>query len=196
MKLHNGKSKNEQQDDNVLETAQLDYKQILIGLGWDVNAEGLKRTPERHIKFLAEFSQPEKFNFTTFEAQTDQMVIQKEIPFYSLCEHHVIPFFGTAAVAYIPNERIVGLSKLARSVDYFARLLQNQERITEQVADFINEHLEPKGVAVSLVARHLCMEMRGVQKSGSYTRTTAFRGEFKSNGEAKSEFLNQLTDKT
>lgn len=117
------------------------------------------------------------------------MVIQTGIPFYSLCEHHMVPFFGEAAIAYIPDEKIVGLSKLARILEHFSKRLQNQERITKQVADFIDENLNPKGVAVSLQARHMCMEMRGVKKLGATTTTTNVKGTFLNNAQTRNEFL-------
>ena len=117
------------------------------------------------------------------------MIIQTGIPFYSLCEHHIVPFFGEAAIAYIPDQEIVGLSKLARILEHFSRRLQNQERITKQVADFIDEKLNPKGVAVSLQARHMCMEMRGVKKLGATTITTNVKGVFLTNSQTRNEFL-------
>lgn len=165
---------------------------ILSSLGHDVEREGLKDTPRRHCKLLAEFATPGDFNFTTFDAEGyDEMIVQTDIVFYSLCEHHLVPFFGHAAVAYIPGKRIVGLSKLARTVDYFARRLQNQERITKQVADYLQEKLEPRGVAVSLRARHLCQEMRGVRKPDMFTTTTDLRGAFRE-GTCRNEFLQHI----
>ena len=143
---------------------------LLVQLGQDVSREGLQDTPKRFAKFMQQFMSPPEINFTTFKNEgSDEMIIVKDIPFYSLCEHHVAPFFGTAHVAYIPNERIVGLSKIPRAVDLFANRLQNQERITTQVAEFIMQQLSPKGVAVVLTARHMCMEMRGVKKPGAST---------------------------
>ena len=121
------------------------FKRILQYLGEDTNREGLKETPKRYIKFLKEFLTPKEFNFTTFDAEeTDEMIIQTNIPFYSLCEHHVAPFFGVAHVAYIPGDKIVGLSKLARTVDLYANRFQNQERITTQIAERIQKELNPK----------------------------------------------------
>ena len=128
-----------------------------------------------------------------FDAEgTDEMIIQTNIPFYSLCEHHVAPFFGTANVAYIPNGKIVGLSKLARTVDLFANRFQNQERITTQIANKINEELNPKGVAVTLKAQHLCMCMRGVRKHDTWTQTSKMIGIFKTDDMARNEFLNLI----
>lgn len=167
---------------------------IIECLGENSFREGLLETPKRYVKFLEEFTTPPVFNFTTFsnDAGTDEMVIVKDIDFYSLCEHHMAPFFGTGAIAYIPNDKIVGLSKLPRVLDMFARRLQNQERITKQVADYIWEHLNPKGVAVVLKARHLCVEMRGVKKPGTETITSAMMGRFKESINTRQEFLNLI----
>ncbi len=156
----------------------------------DPSREGLTGTPERHVKFLREFTTPEPFKMTTFDAEgLDNVVLQTGIPFYSLCEHHLVPFFGTAAVAYIPSGRIVGLSKLARTVDTCARRLQNQERITQQVADTLAHALNPDGIAVVLKARHLCMEMRGIRKPGAVTTTSVMHGRFREDAAARAELL-------
>ena len=120
------------------------------------------------------------------------MIIQKNIPFHSLCEHHIAPFFGEGHIAYIPNKKIVGLSKLARTLETYSRRLQNQERITTQVAEFLYNELDPKGVAVSLTAKHMCMEMRGVKKHNTYTTTTKLIGAFKIDQSARQEFLNSI----
>jgi len=153
------------------------------------NREGLKDTPRRYIKFLKEFLHKPDFKFTTFDSEgMDQMIVQTNIPFYSLCEHHTAPFFGVAHVAYIPNNKIVGLSKLARCVDLYANRFQNQERITSQIAERLMKELEPKGVAVSLKAQHLCMCMRGVKKHDTWTITNKLVGVFKE-GMARNEFL-------
>ncbi len=153
--------------------------------------EGLQKTPERFARYLKEFTSPPAFTLTVFEGEGyDEMVVQDNIMFYSLCEHHLLPFFGTATIAYIPNKKIVGLSKLARVLEHFSRRLQNQERITAQVADYLDEVISPKGVGVILSARHLCMEMRGVSKPGTQTSTSALRGLFKSNPQTRAEFLN------
>lgn len=166
------------------------YSRFLADLGHDVQREGLRDTPKRHTAFLSEFCNPPKFNFTTFEGDGyDEMIVQVGIPFYSLCEHHVVPFFGEAVVAYIPKKRIVGLSKLARAVDFHSRGLQNQERITRGVAAMLIDNLKPKGVAVSLKARHLCMEMRGVKKPGTETITTSLHGLFKTDAKCRAEFM-------
>lgn len=155
----------------------------------DVNREGLAETPKRYIKFLDEFLSPKPFKFTTFENEgNDQMITQSNIHFYSLCEHHLAPFFGTAKVSYIPNDKIVGLSKLARTVDWYARRFQNQERITQQVADRLMQELSPQGVGVQIDAHHLCMSMRGIQKPNAVTRTTALKGIYIED-RVKKEFL-------
>jgi len=170
------------------------FKLILEHLGEDTNREGLKDTPKRYIKFMREFLEPKEFNFTTFDAEgTDEMILQTNIPFYSICEHHTAPFFGTADVAYIPNEKIVGLSKLARTVDLYANRFQNQERITTQIAERLQLELNPKGVAVHLKAQHLCMCMRGVKKHDTWTSTSKLLGAFKEDEKARTEFLNLIT---
>lgn len=166
------------------------YIRILEYLGENPNREGLQETPKRYIKFLKEFLTPPEFNFTTFDAEgTDEMIVQSNIPFYSLCEHHTAPFFGVAAIAYVPNDKIVGLSKLARTLEYYSRRLQNQERITTQVAERLQEELNPFGVAVSLKAQHLCMAMRGVKKHDTWTTTSKLLGCFKDDPMARNEFL-------
>lgn len=155
----------------------------------DPTREGLRDTPRRYIKFLEEFLDPPEVNYTTFDAEgMDQMVIVKEIPFYSLCEHHIAPFFGTGKIAYIPKNRIIGISKLARCLETYSRRLQNQERITNQVADRLMEELDPLGVGVILEATHLCMAMRGVRKPGAITKTSSLRGVFL-DPEVRSEFM-------
>ena len=177
----------------IVNTPEWHYQQVLRLLGNDVDREGLQETPKRYIKFLEEFTKKEPFNFTVFKNEgIDEMIVQTKIPFYSLCEHHTVPFFGTATIAYIPNENIVGLSKLARTVDYFANALQNQERITTQIADFIQENLNPAGVGVQLRAQHLCMCMRGVKKHDAWTITTKLLGVIKESPEARNEFLNAI----
>ena len=173
-----------------INTPEWHFQQILKQLGEDVNREGLVETPKRYIKFLKEFLESKEFNFTTFDAEgTDEMILQTNIPFYSLCEHHTAPFFGTANIAYVPNNKIVGLSKLARTVDLYANKFQNQERITTQIAERIQTELNPKGVAVSLKAQHLCMCMRGVKKHDTWTITSKMIGVFKDDEKARNEFL-------
>lgn len=156
----------------------------------DPHREGLQATPERVARMYAELLTPQPFTFTTFDAEgADQMVVVRDIAFYTLCEHHLVPFYGTVTLAYIPAQKLAGLSKLARAVEYFARRLQTQERLTNQVADFLVERLEPLGVGVVLQAEHLCMAMRGVQKPGARTTTSALRGVFLEKPEARAEFL-------
>ena len=168
-------------------------REIIQRGGGDPNADGLARTPERYLKFLDEFTSPDEVHYTTFDGEGyDEMIIQTGIPFYSLCEHHLVPFFGTGAIAYIPNGKIVGLSKLARCLDWHSRRLQNQERITMQVAKLLQAVLRPKGVAVALTARHLCMEMRGVRKPGAATTTSCLLGAFRNRQATRAEFLQLL----
>lgn len=159
----------------------------------DGNREGLQETPKRYVKFLQEFLNPPKFNFTTFDSEGyDQMIIVKDIPFYSLCEHHLAPFFGKGHIAYIPNEKIVGISKLPRTLELYSRSFQNQERITKQVAERLNNELKPKGVAVVLEAEHLCMAMRGVKKPNCKTITSELIGAFKTDLDCRSEFMSLI----
>jgi GTP cyclohydrolase I len=166
---------------------------LLETLGENPNREGLKDTPKRVMKFYREFLTPPEFNFTTFEGEEyDEMIVQKDIPFFSLCEHHLAPFFGTATVAYIPDGKIVGLSKLARTVETYARRFQNQERITSQIAARLNEELSPRGVAVTLKARHFCMEMRGVKTHDVATVTSKLTGFFKDDPKARAEYLEYI----
>jgi GTP cyclohydrolase I len=156
----------------------------------DPEREGLRDTPGRYQEFIKEFFENRAFDLTVFENEAyDEMVIQTNIAFYSLCEHHLLPFFGYGAIAYIPRQKIVGLSKLTRTLTHFSRRLQTQERITTQVAEFLEEKLQPKGIGVVLTARHLCMEMRGVEKPGTQTTTSCLKGSFKANASTRSEFL-------
>ena len=170
-------------------------KDILTYIGEDINREGLIKTPAR-VKKAWEFmcsgydkDAKEIINSALFTSTNDEMVVVKDIEFYSMCEHHMLPIIGKAHIAYIPNGKVVGLSKLPRVVDVFARRLQIQEQLTEQIADAINEAISPKGVAVMIDARHMCMEMRGVEKICSTTITSALRGLFKKNKKTKDEFL-------
>jgi len=164
--------------------------ELLKHLDNNPGREGLRDTPKRYKKFLEEFINPEPPKITIFGGEGyDEMVLQTRIPFYSICEHHLLPFFGYGSIAYIPDEKIVGLSKLARILDHFSRRLQNQERITTEVAEFLQEAIHPKGVGVILEARHLCMEMRGIKKPETLTTTSAVRGIFKSDSRTRSEFI-------
>ncbi|MBI9073223.1 MAG: GTP cyclohydrolase I FolE [Melioribacteraceae bacterium] len=168
---------------------------ILDEIGEDPNREGLIKTPLRVAKayeFLTSGYNKdinEVLNGAVFEEEYDEMVIVKDIDFYSMCEHHMLPFFGKVHVAYIPNGKIVGLSKIPRIVDVFSRRLQVQERMTQQIADTINEYLSPKGVGVICNGYHMCMMMRGVQKQNSATTTSAMRGIFKKDERTRIEFL-------
>ncbi|MFD1163001.1 GTP cyclohydrolase I FolE [Hwangdonia seohaensis] len=170
------------------------YKNIIEDLGEDTQRDGLLKTPERAAKAMQFLTQGynqdpvEVLKSAMFKESYNEMVIVKDIELYSLCEHHILPFFGKAHIAYIPNGQIVGLSKLPRIVDIFARRLQVQERLTEQVLDCINDTLKPQGVAVVIEASHMCMMMRGVQKQNSITTTSGFRGQFEKI-ETRNEFL-------
>tara|TARA_R110000744_G_scaffold51_1_gene211 strand:+ start:830 stop:1675 length:846 start_codon:yes stop_codon:yes gene_type:complete len=176
------------------ESGEIEVEENVVRLleyfGEDCNREGLVETPKRFIKFFNEFLNPPIWNCTTFESEGyDEMIVQSNIPFHSLCEHHIAPFFGEATIAYIPNKRIVGLSKLARTLETFSRQLQNQERITTQVAEFLVKELEPLGVAVIIKAKHMCMEMRGVKKHDTWTTTSKMVGVFKEDEKARNEIL-------
>ncbi len=166
-------------------------QQLLTALGIDTEAEGLRDTPRRVAKAYAEMLTPVPFEATTFpnEEGYDELVVARSIQFHSLCEHHLIPFVGVAHVAYLPGERIVGLSKLARIVEHFARRLQVQERMTVQIADWLERELAPKGVGVVLDAEHFCMTLRGVQKPGARTTTSALRGRVREDERTRAEFL-------
>jgi GTP cyclohydrolase IA len=173
------------------------YASILDSVGEDISREGLEKTPERAAKamqFLTqgyELDAAEIIKSAMFKEDYSEMVIVKDIELYSMCEHHILPFFGKVHIAYIPNGYVVGLSKLPRVVDVFARRLQVQERLTDQILHAIHENLNPLGVAVVIEAAHMCMMMRGVQKQNSMTTTSAFTGEFK-NAETRSEFLSLI----
>ena len=174
-----------------LEAAERAAADLLSALGADVDSEHLDETPRRVAGAYAELLSPSPFNATTFpnDGGYDELVVVREIPFQSLCAHHLLPFYGTACVAYLPGERIIGLSKLGRVVDKFARDLQVQERLTTQVADWIENELEPRGVGVIVEAEHLCMSLRGVQKPGALTVTSALRGTIKDDPRTRQEFL-------
>jgi GTP cyclohydrolase IA len=164
---------------------------LLTALGEDISRPGLRDTPRRIAAAYAELLTPEPFEPTTFpnEEHYDELVLVRDIPFHSLCEHHLLPFHGVAHLAYLPGERIIGLSKLARVVEMFARRLQVQERLTVQVAGWLQEQLSPKGVGVVLEAEHLCMTMRGVQKPGAKTVTSALLGLVRDDPRTRQEFL-------
>ncbi len=170
-------------------------KTILTYLGEDITREGLEKTPQRVRKafefMCSGYKQDPKeiIQQALFTSSNDEMVVVKDIEFYSQCEHHMLPIIGKVHVAYIPDGKVVGLSKIPRVIDVFARRLQIQEQLTEQIADALNEYLKPKGVAVVVDARHMCMEMRGVQKICSTTITSALRGIFKKEKKTKDEFL-------
>ena len=170
-------------------------KQLLEEIGEDPNREGLLKTPSRVSKAWSFFSKGYKqdlnriINDAIFEEDAKDMVIVRDIEFFSLCEHHLIPFFGKAHVGYIPNGKVIGLSKIPRIIDMFSRRLQVQERLTHQIADAINSVLDPKGVSVVMEGRHMCMQMRGVEKQNSFTSTSAMSGQFKKSAETRSEFL-------
>lgn len=194
------KNATEQQDERNIydeeKTAQLAacYKQIITLLGEDPEREGLVKTPERVAKAMqfllkGQNESPEEIlRNAMFEEGHGQMVVVKDIEFYSLCEHHMLPFFGKVHVAYIPNKYITGLSKIPRVVDAFARRLQVQERLTEQIAKCIDETLQPMGVAVVVEAQHMCMQMRGVEKQNSVTTTSYFTGAFRDGADTPNAF--------
>jgi GTP cyclohydrolase I len=164
---------------------------LLTALGANLEHEQLRETPRRMIDAYAELLTPRPFRATTFPNENgyDELVLVRAIPFHSLCMHHMLPFHGTAHVGYLPGERIVGLSKLARVVELFARDLQVQERLTTQIADWVQDHLEPKGVGVVLEAEHLCLSLRGVQKCGATTVTSALHGLVRDDPRTRQEFL-------
>jgi GTP cyclohydrolase I len=179
-----------------LHGAQAAVRDLLVALGRDAGEHGLRETPRRVAAAFAELLSPEPFQLTTFpnDGGYDELVVVRDIPFHSLCMHHLLPFGGVAHVAYLPGERIVGLSKLARVVELYARDLQLQERLTMQVATFLQEHLEPKGVGVVIEAEHLCMSLRGVQKAGTRTTTSALLGLLRDDARTRQEFLSLVKD--
>ena len=176
-------------------------KELLIHIGEDPDREGIVRTPKRVAKaweFLAKgYTQnlDSIINNAVFNEDYDEMVTIKDIDFFSLCEHHLLPFFGKAHVAYIPDGKIIGLSKVPRIVDMFSRRLQVQERMTQQIAEILNDVLNPKGVAVVLEGEHMCMQMRGVEKQNSYATTSSMKGIFLKDSRTREEFLNIISMK-
>ncbi|MEN6385618.1 MAG: GTP cyclohydrolase I FolE [Phycisphaerales bacterium] len=179
---------------NKLEKA---VKDMLLALGEDIEREGIKQTPRRVASMFAELlagdnEDPTKFIKSVFREKCDEIVLLRDIPFYSVCEHHMMPFIGKAHVAYLPNDFVLGVSKLARLVDCFARRLQVQERLTAQIADFLTEHLKPQGVAVVIEASHSCMTIRGIKKPGSVMITSALRGIFKKDPRSRAEVLSLM----
>ncbi|NPA91443.1 MAG: GTP cyclohydrolase I FolE [Chloroflexi bacterium] len=173
-------------------------RELLTLIGEDPEREGLQRTPERVARMFAELTEgyrvdPEALvNDALFDVSYDEMVLVRDIELYSLCEHHLLPFHGYAHVAYIPNGRVLGLSKIPRVVEMFSRRLQVQERLTEQIAQFLDDLLHPQGVAVVIEAAHMCAMMRGVKKANARMVTSAMRGIFKSNARTRSEFLSLI----
>src|SRR5215218_632261 len=192
--------KKESFDRETTEELMFNYRNIITLLGEDGEREGLLKTPERMAKAMQYMTQGYQqdavtiLNSARFREDISEIVIVKDIELYSMCEHHLVPFFGKAHIAYIPNGYITGLSKLARVVDVYARRLQVQERLTTQILNAIKESLDPLGVAVVIEASHLCMMMRGVQKQNSVTTTSAFWGEFEKN-ETRSEFTKLISSK-
>jgi len=185
----------------VIETMKEHFSEIIQLLGENTDREGLLKTPERAskaMKFLTkgyEMDPKQILQSAMFKENYNEMVIVKDIELYSLCEHHMLPFFGKAHIAYIPSGQIVGLSKIPRVVDVFSRRLQVQERLTEEILNCINDTLQPEGVAVVIEASHMCMMMRGVQKQNSTTTTSGFRGTFKER-DTRNEFLKLITSKS
>lgn len=190
--------KKEKHHSDSIESLKQHYTKVLSLIGEDPNREGLLKTPERVAKAMQFLTQGYDINpaeilkSAIFSEDYSQMVLVKEIEFYSMCEHHLLPFFGKAHIAYIPEGKIVGLSKLPRVVDAFSRRLQVQERLTNEIRDCIENTLQPKGVAVVMEARHLCMQMRGVEKQSSLTTSSAFSGAFLESDKTRAEFMNLI----
>lgn len=195
-----GYEKIEQYNEDKINLLSEHYSKIITQLGEDVHREGLEKTPERVAKamqFLThgyDLNPEEILKAAMFKEDHNHMVIVKDIEVYSMCEHHMLPFFGKAHIAYIPNGHIVGLSKIPRVVDAFARRLQVQERLTDQIKDCIQKTLNPKGVAVVIEAQHMCMQMRGIQKQNSTTTTSSFTGAFEKDSTRK-EFIALISHK-
>ena len=176
-------------------TTQELYRELLVRIGEDPTRDGLLNTPERMEKSMAFLTRGYTMDVKTvlhdalFDVDYDEMVIVRDVEFFSMCEHHLLPFFGKAHIAYVPNGKVIGLSKIPRLVDVFARRLQVQERLTTEIADAISDAIDPQGVAVIMEAQHLCMMMRGVEKQHSATVTSAMRGVFKTQLQTRNEFL-------
>ena len=193
--------KEEVYDSKIIDNLKEKYEAILEEIGEDPKREGLLKTPERVAKAMQYLTHgyntdpSQILKSAMFAEDYNQMVLVKDIELYSLCEHHMLPFFGKAHIAYIPNGYIVGLSKIPRIVDAFSRRLQVQERLTNEIRDCIEETLNPKGVAVVIEAKHLCMQMRGVQKQNSVTTTSAFSGAFMESEKTRAEFMNLISVK-
>ncbi|WGK94498.1 MULTISPECIES: GTP cyclohydrolase I FolE [Flavobacterium] len=192
--------KKEEYNTQVTEILSDNYKTIIENLGEDVTREGLEKTPERVAKAMQYLTHGygldplEILKSALFTEDHKQMIVVKDIEVYSMCEHHMLPFFGKAHVAYIPNGKIVGLSKIPRIVDAFARRMQVQERLTDQIKDCIQAALEPLGVAVVIEAQHMCMQMRGIQKQNSVTTTSSFTGAFEKD-KTRKEFISLISNK-
>ena len=191
-------NKTEVYDENITSTLIKNYRESIAALGEDADREGLQKTPERIAKAMQFMTQGYKqdaraiLESARFHEDVSEMIIVKDIELYSMCEHHMLPFYGKAHVAYIPNGYITGLSKIARVVDVYSRRLQVQERLTTQILTALKDSLNPHGVAVVIEASHLCMMMRGVQKQNSVTTTSAFFGQFEKN-ETRSEFMKLIS---
>ena len=187
-------------DTELIESMSKNYKTIIENLGEDINREGLQKTPERVAKAMQylthgyDLNPLEILKSALFTEDHKQMIVVKDIEIYSMCEHHMLPFFGKAHVAYIPNGKIVGLSKIPRIVDAFARRMQVQERLTDEIKNCIQEALNPLGVAVVIEAQHMCMQMRGIQKQNSFTTTSSFTGAFERD-KTRKEFISLISNK-
>jgi GTP cyclohydrolase IA len=181
-----------------VDAAAAAVEDLMRALGMDVDDPSLRRTPSRVANAYAEMLAPREFGLTTFpnEERYDELVVARDIPFTSICEHHLLPFTGTASVGYLPGNRILGLSKLARVVELFARRPQVQERLTKQVANWLDDHLNPRGVGVVMSAEHSCMTLRGVRAQGSSTVTSAMLGALRDDSRTRAEFLSLATTRS
>jgi GTP cyclohydrolase IA len=196
-RLRRGENRSEENDRDRIANA---YRELLDAIGEDLDREGLRRTPDRAARALEFLTQGYRqdleaiINGAVFESTASEIILVKDIELYSMCEHHLLPFIGRAHVAYIPNGKVIGLSKVARIVDAFARRLQIQENLTTQIAESLMRCLEPSGVAVVVEAKHLCMMMRGVEKQNSVMKTSCLLGVFKEDARTRSEFLSLLKE--